>query len=133
MEVGDPLGHVEFAVLDAVHRGSLCHRRTAGQIWRLGEQPAGEVILHDVLRSCERDGLLSSTRDGRGRLYQLTAAGRAKLRADRRFRVAMVRMLLRGPRGAGSSGRCGYLETAHPKSGAPRTAAQPLGEFGSLG
>ena len=98
MEGGDPLGHVEFAVLDAVHRGSLRSRRTAAQVRGLREQPAGEVILRDVLRGCERDGLVSSTRDGRGRLYQLTAAGRARLRADRRFRAAMVRMLLRAQR-----------------------------------
>lgn len=101
MEVGDPLGYVEFAVLDAVHRGSLRSRRTAGQVRGLREQPAGEVILHDVLRGCERDGLVSSTRDGRGRLYRLTAAGRTRLRADRRFRAAMIRMLLRGQRDAG--------------------------------
>jgi hypothetical protein len=95
MGVGDPLGHVEFAVLDAVHRGSLCSRRTAGQVRGLREQPAGDVILHNVLRRCERDGLLSSTRDGGGRLYRLTRAGRARLHADRRFRAALARMLLR--------------------------------------
>jgi predicted MarR family transcription regulator len=95
MGVRDPLGHVEFVVLDAVHRGALRSRRTAAKVPGLREQPAGDVILHDVLRRCERDGLVSSTRDGRGRLYQLTAAGRACLRADRRFRAAMVRLLLR--------------------------------------
>jgi DNA-binding PadR family transcriptional regulator len=107
MGAGDPVGHVEFAVLDAVHRGSLRSRRTAGQVRALREQPAGEVILHDVLRTCERDGLLSSTRDGRGRLYRLTAAGRARLRADRRFRAAMVHMLLRGQLDADGPARCG--------------------------
>lgn len=96
MGVREPLSHVEFAVLDAVHRGSLRSRRTAGQVRVLREQPAGEVILHDVLRRCERDGLLSSARDSGGRLYQLSRAGSARLRADRRFRAAMVRMLLRG-------------------------------------
>lgn len=95
MGAGDPIGHVEFAVLDAVQRGLLRSRCTAGHIRGLREQPAGEVILHDALRHCERDGLLSSTRDPGGRLYQLTAAGRARLRADRRFRAAMARMLLR--------------------------------------
>jgi DNA-binding PadR family transcriptional regulator len=52
------------------------------------------VILHEVLHRCERAGLLSSARDSTGRLYRLTAAGRARLRADRRFRVALVRALL---------------------------------------
>jgi hypothetical protein len=98
MGARDPLGHVEFAVLDAVHRDTLRSRRTAGQVPVLREQPAGEVILHDALRRCEGDGLVSSARDARGRRYQLTAAGRARLRADRRFRAAMVRMLLRGQR-----------------------------------
>jgi DNA-binding PadR family transcriptional regulator len=53
------------------------------------------VILHEVLHRCEQAGLLSSARDSAGRLYRLTAAGRARLRADRRFRVALVRALLR--------------------------------------
>jgi DNA-binding PadR family transcriptional regulator len=53
------------------------------------------VILHEVLHGCERAGLLSSEHDSAGRLYQLTAAGRARLRADRRFRAALVRALLR--------------------------------------
>jgi hypothetical protein len=53
------------------------------------------VILHEVLHRCEQAGLLNSARDDAGRLYQLTAAGGARLRADRRFRVALVRALLR--------------------------------------
>jgi DNA-binding PadR family transcriptional regulator len=91
----DPLGHVEYTVLDAVHRGALRSRRTARQIRTLRDEPAGEVILHEVLHRCEEAGLLSSARDSTGRLYRLTAAGRARLRADRRFRVALVRALLR--------------------------------------
>jgi DNA-binding PadR family transcriptional regulator len=98
MEAGDPLGHVEFAVLDAVHRGALRARRTALQIRVLREQPAGEVIFHDVLRRCERAGLVRSERDDAGRRYELTAAGRAQLRADRRFRVTLIRMLVRSRR-----------------------------------
>lgn len=105
MEANDPLGHIEFAVLAAIQRGSLGSQCTAGQVRSLREQPAGEVILHEVLRRCERDGLLSSTRDSRGRRYQLTAAGRGRLRAERRFRTAMARMLLRGPRAGDRSGR----------------------------
>jgi DNA-binding PadR family transcriptional regulator len=100
MGADDPLGHVEFAVLEAVHRGSLRSRRTAARVSALRERPAGEAMLHEVLRSCERNGLLSSTRDSHGRMYRLTAAGRARLRTDRRFRAAMVRILLRGEPGA---------------------------------
>ena len=73
------MGHIEYAVLDAVHRGALRSRRTARQIRSLRDQPAGEVILHEVLYRCEHAGLLS----------------RARLRADRRFRLALVRVLLR--------------------------------------
>ena len=95
VQAGDPLGHVEYTVLDAVHRGALRSRRTAKQIQSLRDQPAGEVILNEALHRCERAGLLRSERDSAGRLYGLTAAGRARLRADRRFRTALVRALLR--------------------------------------
>ena len=107
MGVDDPLGHVEFAVLDAVHSGALGSRRTAGQLRGLRGQPAGEVILRDALRRCERDGLLSSRRHSSGRVYRLTAAGRARLRADRRFRAAMIRMLLRDSATPTGPARCG--------------------------
>src|SRR5262245_2135953 len=95
MESGDTLGLVEFAVLESVSRGALRSRRTAKQISVLREQPAGEAILHEVLRRCERGGLLSSRRDSSGRLYELTPAGRVRLRADRRFRAALARVLAR--------------------------------------
>jgi DNA-binding PadR family transcriptional regulator len=95
MESSDGLGLVEFAVLDSVSRGALCSRRTAKQIRVLREQPAGEAILHDILRRCERGGLLRSSRDSSGRRYELTAAGRVRLRADRRFRAALARVLAR--------------------------------------
>jgi len=95
MGVGDPLGQIEFAVLAAVHRGALRSRRTAGQVRGLSEQPAGEVLLHDALRRCEQDGLVRSQRDRAGRQYQLTAAGRGRLRRERRFRVALIGALLR--------------------------------------
>jgi DNA-binding PadR family transcriptional regulator len=95
MESGDALGLVEFAVLESVSSGALRLRRTAQQIRVLREQPAGEAILHDVLRRCERHGLLRSSRDTTGRRYELTAAGRVRLRADRRFRAALVRVLAR--------------------------------------
>jgi DNA-binding PadR family transcriptional regulator len=96
MSASDPLGLVEFNVLDAVHRGALRHRRTARQITGLREQPAGESVLHDVLRRFEQAGLVDSVRDGRGRLYRLTPAGRARLRSERGFRGAFARVLLRG-------------------------------------
>lgn len=49
MESVDALGLVEFAVLESVSRGSLRSRRTAQEVRVLRGQPAGEVILHDVL------------------------------------------------------------------------------------
>jgi DNA-binding PadR family transcriptional regulator len=93
MEAGDTLGQVEFAVVDAVYRGMLSSRRGARQIDLLRDQPAGETVLYDVLRRCERDGLLRSSRDHSGRVYELTAAGHVRLRADRGFRAALVRLL----------------------------------------
>jgi len=95
MEPDDTLGLVEFAVLESVSRGALRSRRTAQQIYVLREQPAGEAILHDVLRRCELGGFLRSSRDSSGRRYDVTAAGRVRLRADRRFRAALVRVLAR--------------------------------------
>ncbi|MBV9424945.1 MAG: hypothetical protein JOZ98_18690 [Solirubrobacterales bacterium] len=95
MESGDTLGLVEFAVLESVSRGALRSSRTAQQVYVLHDQPAGEAILHDVLRRCERVGLLRSSRDSSGRRYEVTAAGRVRLRSDRRFRAALVRVLAR--------------------------------------
>jgi hypothetical protein len=95
MEAGDALGQVEFAVLDAVHRGAFRSRRTARQIGVLQGQPAGETMLHSALRQCEQSGLLCSRRDASGRRYDLTAAGRVRLRADRQFRVALIQVLAR--------------------------------------
>jgi DNA-binding PadR family transcriptional regulator len=95
VHAGDPLGLVEFNVLDVVHRGALRGRCTARHVTALREQPAGEAVLHDVLRRLEHAGLLSSTRDGAGRRYRLTAAGRARLRSERRFRATFARLMLR--------------------------------------
>jgi DNA-binding PadR family transcriptional regulator len=95
MGAEDVLGQVEFAVLDTVNRGAFRSRRSARQVRMLCEQPAGETILHDVLRRCERNGLLRGTRDASGRRYELTAAGRARLRADRRFRAVLLRLFAR--------------------------------------
>jgi hypothetical protein len=96
MQESDALGHVEFAVLDAVQRGLLRPRCSAQQIAFLRRMPAGEPLLHDALRRCEHDRLLRSWRDGTGRQYELTAAGRTRLRADRRFRLALGCLLVRG-------------------------------------
>jgi hypothetical protein len=98
MQDGGELGQVEFAVLNAVHRGALRSRRTATQIPSLRREPAGDAILHEVLHRCERDGMLRSQRGPSGRRYELTAAGRARLRADRRFRLALIGVLVRGER-----------------------------------
>jgi DNA-binding PadR family transcriptional regulator len=49
-----------------------------------------------VLRRFEQAGLLSSTRDGAGRRYRLTSAGRARLRFERGLRMAFIRVLSRG-------------------------------------
>jgi DNA-binding PadR family transcriptional regulator len=95
MHADDPLGSIELDVLDAVHRGLLRARRTARKIPRLNDQPAGEAILHEVLHRCERAGLLHGRRDASGRRYELTAAGHSRLRADRQFRAALARLLLR--------------------------------------
>jgi DNA-binding PadR family transcriptional regulator len=51
--------------------------------------------VHDALRRCERRGLLSSKRVRSGRRYELTAAGRMRLRAERRFCAALLGVLLR--------------------------------------
>jgi hypothetical protein len=56
VEAGDALGQVEFAVLEAVHRGTLRSRRTARKITALGKLAAGEAILHATLRRCEHGG-----------------------------------------------------------------------------
>ena len=95
MELGDPLGCVEFAVIDAVNRGVLRSRQTADRVPGLGEEPAGDALVNEALRRCERGGLLASKRVPSGRRYELTAAGRARLHAERRFRAALLGVLLR--------------------------------------
>jgi hypothetical protein len=95
MESDDLLGMVEFAVLSSVASGALRSRCTAQRIRILRGEPAAELILHDVLRRCEQDGLLRSVRDATGRRYQLTATGRVRLRVEGRFRAAMVGVVAR--------------------------------------
>jgi hypothetical protein len=98
MAVGDLLGHVEFAVLDAVNRGALRSRLSARHVHCLREQPAGEALLHRALRRCETEGLLRSSRNAAGRSYELTGVGRARLRVERRFRETLGFVLLRSYR-----------------------------------
>ena len=56
----------------------------------------GEAILYEALRRCELDGLLRGECDTNDRRHELTAAGRRRLRTDRRFRCALARVLVRG-------------------------------------
>lgn len=95
MELREPLGLVEFAVIDAVDRGALRSRQTADRVPGLRREPAGDALVHEALRRCERCGLLSSARARSGRRYELTAAGRTRLRDERRFRAALLGVLLR--------------------------------------
>ena len=95
MQAGESLRPVEFALLDAVHRGVPRRRLIARQVPALRCQPAGEAILHDVLRTCEEDGLLRDDRDASAGRYELTSAGRVRLQADRSVRTATTRVLLR--------------------------------------
>jgi hypothetical protein len=95
MEAGDPLGRIEFTVIDAVHRGALRSRQTPRQIPGLRQQPGGDALMREALRRCERNGLLRSERVPSGRRYELTPKGRARLRAERRFRAALHGVLRR--------------------------------------
>ena len=91
----DPLGRVEFAVIEAVHRGALRSRQTVRRVPGLDEELSGEALMHEALRRCEYAGLLRSARASFGRRYELTRAGRARLRAERRFRTALAGAVLR--------------------------------------
>jgi DNA-binding PadR family transcriptional regulator len=64
-------------------------------VFALQEDPAGEALLNEALHRFENGGLLHSARDRSGRRYELTAAGRARLRAERRFRASLVGLLAR--------------------------------------
>jgi DNA-binding PadR family transcriptional regulator len=80
-------------VIDAVRRGVLRSRGAVSQIPGLRDAPGGEALMHEALRRCEHRGLLRSQRSPSGRCYELTPAGRARLRAERRFRAALARLL----------------------------------------
>lgn len=95
MNAREPLGQVEFAVLGAVHQGVLRSRGADGENSVLRDRLATDATVHDVLRRFEQDGLLRSRRNRSGRNYELTAAGRACLRSNRRLRSALIRLLAR--------------------------------------
>jgi hypothetical protein len=90
MEAMELLGRHETAVLDAVYGGGLRSRVRPDHVRALADDPASHVLLDDALRHCERAGLLRSSRDTLGRRYALTAAGRARLRAQHRFERALL-------------------------------------------
>jgi hypothetical protein len=98
MERVDLLGRRQVAILDAVHRGAMRSRACAGQVRALVDEPSGDALLHDTLRRFEEAGLLRSSRQTAGRSYSLTAAGRSRLRAQRRFERALLGLLARSDR-----------------------------------
>jgi hypothetical protein len=85
------LSRHEAAALRAVQAGAL-HRLSAV----LADcQSGGEGRLYEALRCCEGRGLVWSRREERGRRYVLTAAGRSRLRQQRRFERALLSLLAR--------------------------------------
>ena len=95
MRAQELLGRKETAALDAVRGGMLRSRTCASQVHVLADDPAGEFLLHEALRRCERAGLVNSRRDGRGRRYSLTPAGRAKIRSQHAFAHVLLGLLAR--------------------------------------
>ncbi|MGH2852025.1 MAG: hypothetical protein ACRDLP_15600 [Solirubrobacteraceae bacterium] len=95
MEAPELLPMHEIAILAAVQRGALRAGVIARRVPALGDEPAAEVLLHDALRCCEHRGFVRSRRTPRGRSYSLTAAGRARLRAQRRFACALAALMAR--------------------------------------
>lgn len=120
MEALDPLGRVEFTVIDAVYRGALRSRQNVRYIPGLRQEAAGDALMHEALRRCEGKGLLRSRRDRSGRRYELTPAGCARLRAERRFRAALLGVLLRADPGAHEAA---LLHASHPDAGEQRAVA----------
>ncbi len=91
----DLLGPIDVIVLEALHRGALRARCTAKRIPVLRDDPAGERLLHETLRRCERHSLVASTRRAGERSYALTPKGRARLRTHRRFGLALASLVAR--------------------------------------
>src|ERR1700730_10288624 len=88
-------GPVETAVLHALHQGALGTRCSARAIPALRDEPTGEQLLHEFLDRCAERGLVRSDRHHDRREWRLTRAGRARLRARRRFAQALARVLAR--------------------------------------
>jgi DNA-binding PadR family transcriptional regulator len=93
MQAPELLSIHEIAILAAVQRGAVRPGAIARRVPAL--EPAAEVLLHDALRCCEHRGFLRSRRRPSGRSYSLTAAGRARLRAQRRFARALAALMAR--------------------------------------
>jgi DNA-binding PadR family transcriptional regulator len=51
------------------------------------------AIVYRVVERCQREGLLRGERDGCGRVYTLTPAGRRRLRERREFGGSVARLL----------------------------------------
>ena len=68
---------------------------SAVQLVGLRDVPAGEYLLHQILRHCQEQGLVLKHRDATGRHWTLTPAGRARLRARRGFARALATLLVR--------------------------------------
>lgn len=91
----DLLGPIDVIVLEAPHRGALRARRSAERMPALRDDPGGERLLHETLRHCERHSLVASCRRAGGCRYAITPKGRARLRAERRFRLALASLVVR--------------------------------------
>jgi DNA-binding PadR family transcriptional regulator len=89
------LGSVEAIVLAAVDRGAPTSRCAVTRVPALREELDGEHLLHSALRRCARDGLVRRERRGQRTWWVLTAKGRARLRARRRFGRALASLLAR--------------------------------------
>lgn len=89
------LGSVETVVLAAVDRGALRVRCTATRVPALRDEPDGEHLLHTALHRCAEDGLVRRRREDARRSWVVTAKGRARLRAQRRFGQALAGALAR--------------------------------------
>jgi len=84
------LGSVETVMLAAVDGGALRVRCTAKRVPALRDEPDGEHLLHVALGRCVHDGLARRERHGSRINWVMTAKGRARLRARRRFARALA-------------------------------------------
>jgi len=91
----DLLGPIDVIVLEALHRGALRARCTAARVAVLRDDPAGERLLHETLRRCEQHSLVASCRRAGERSYALTLKGRARLRTQQRFGLALASLVAR--------------------------------------